>query len=307
MTDVLQRTDVLPHNVLSLQGGLGNQLFEWGFAHTLAAKGSRVVFDTVRCRGNRKVEIAGLLAAYGKLARPLGLAAVAADKSGLWERRGSRNQRWRLVREPGFAFDAEFTGQLLRQNGATNYVLGYFQSPKYFGDQEDAVRAASSAWLHGMLTKRGKGFAAQLAADPHSAAVHVRRGDYLSNPVAAAHHGSLKNGYYDAALSALRDLGKRNVVWFSDDTDWVIAELARPGDTVATPAMMADMTTASGGEIALMASCSSRVIANSSFSWWAGWLGAAPTADSPVIAPAQWFTGSQDTARDLVPGSWLRF
>lgn len=298
---------VQPTTVLSIQGGLGNQLFEWGFAHTLASRGSRVIIDTVRCRGNRPLEIGGLLNNYRKLSRPLGLAAVLAEKVGLLEQHRPGSLQWRLMREPGFSFDAAFADNLLSQHGATNYVLGYFQSDKYFAGQEDVVRSAVSGLLHGMLTEQGKTFATALAQDPHSAAVHVRRGDYLSNPVAAAHHGSLKGAYYDAALSTLRDAGKRNILWFSDDTDWVSAELARPGDTVATPAMTAELTRAAGGEIALMAACSSRVIANSSFSWWAGWLGGDSTTESPVIAPREWFAGSQDPARDLVPGNWLRF
>ncbi|MFC8302324.1 alpha-1,2-fucosyltransferase [Specibacter sp. NPDC057265] len=293
--------------ILSVQGGLGNQLFEWGFAHALAARGARVVIDTVRCRGNRPLELGALLDGYPRLSRPLGLAAVLAQKRGLLAGNWAGSGSMRLVQEPGFSFDQGFTDGLLRPEGATNYVLGYFQSPKYFAGQEQEVRTKVSGHLHGMLTQQGKSFAAALAADPHSAAVHVRRGDYLSNPVAAAHHGSLQGSYYQSALSTLRDLGKHNVLWFSDDTDWVAAELARPGDTVATPALTAELTTGAGGEIALMAACSSRVIANSSFSWWAGWLGGDSTAGSPVIAPAQWFSGSPDPAADLVPGHWMRF
>lgn len=108
-------------------------------------------------------------------------------------------------------------------------------------------------------------------------------------------------------MSTLRELGKSNVLWFSDDTERAAAELARPGDTVATPAMMAELTTGAGGEIALMAACSSRVIATSSFSWWAGWLSADSSAASPVIASKKWLSRSEDPALDLVPENWLRF
>lgn len=296
-----------PTNIVSIQGGLGNQLFEWGFAHALAAKGSRVIVDTVRCRGDRPLEIGALLKGHERLAKPWGYAALLAEKTGLLQNPKLQTTHWRLVKEQGFSHDPEIMDSLLHQNGGRNYILGYFQSPKYFAGQESIVRSAVTGLLHGMLTKKGQAKLDQLTSTANSVAVHVRRGDYVSSPTTAVHHGNLGGRYYEPALSAMRDLGKHNVIWFSDDTEWVRAELARPEDTVATPALMAELTTAAGGEIALMAACSSRVVANSSFSWWAGWLGGPSTAHSPVVAPSSWLAGLGEPAQDLVPAEWLRF
>ena len=296
----------MPTNILSIRGGLGNQLFEWAFAHSLASRGSRVVLDTVRCRDNRPLEIGGLLRAHETLARPLGYAAALAQKAGILSHRRPWTSPWHLAQEPGFAFDPDFVEGLLTPGRRSNYVLGYFQSPKYFAGYETQVRSAVSELLRGMLTESGRRTADRLADSVDSVAVHVRRGDYVSNPVAATHHGTLRANYYRTALEAVRDMGKDHVIWFSDDTEWVRAELARPGDTVATPSFTSELTAAAGGEIALMASCSSRVIANSSFSWWAGWLGRDASPDFPVIAPRQWFAGTGDRAADLVPEAWTR-
>ena len=41
--------------VLGVQGGLGNQLFQFAFATELARRGRRVLFDTVRCRAGASV------------------------------------------------------------------------------------------------------------------------------------------------------------------------------------------------------------------------------------------------------------
>ncbi|PYI37319.1 hypothetical protein CVS30_16015 [Arthrobacter psychrolactophilus] len=296
-----------PVNIFSIQGGLGNQLFEWGLAHTLAASGGRVAFDTVRCRGNRPLAIGGLLRGYERLRKPWGYAAVLAHKSGLLTRTAPLANQLRLVSESGFSHDPHLVDRLLTGDHGRNYVLGYFQSPKYFAGQEDAVRTVVLGYLESMLTPAGVSKTRELSQTPGTVAVHVRRGDYVNNPVAAAHHGNLQGDYYAQALELVRDLGKHRVMWFSDDTEWVRNELARAEDIVATPAMMAGMTTAAGGEIALMAACSSRVIANSSFSWWGGWLGQPASEESPIIAPLQWIAGSGDTAPDLVPEQWVRF
>jgi hypothetical protein len=195
-----------------------------------------------------------------------------------------------------------FDKNLLERVRRGGYVLGYFQSPRYFAAVEGAVRAGVLALTRSMLTPSGRALADELAADEHSVAIHVRRGDYVSNPVAAAYHGTLGRQYYESALTMLDDLGHRRRLWCSDDPHWVANHLARPGDKVSHSAL----TTADGGEIALMASCRSRVIANSSFSWWAGWLGSPTSQTHPVIAPRRWFADPAATTSDPVPDTWLR-
>jgi hypothetical protein len=280
--------------VLSVQGGLGNQLFEWAFAKALQTQGHEVLFDTVRCRGSRPLVIGPLLWPGSRLSPALGLAAVAAYKSGILNGRFPM----RLVQEAGFSYDPSLVSSL----GSRSYLVGYFQSPRYFDIIANDVRTEISTFLSGMLTQEGKALAKDLAGDRHSVAVHVRRGDYITNPVASAHHGALQGDYYRDALALMEELGHHRHVWFSDDPDWVTENLARPGELVCGP----EFAHAAGGEIALMASCSSRVIANSSFSWWGGWLGGRSTPQNPVIAPGRWFVSGQNSTSDLLPHSWIK-
>lgn len=280
--------------VMSLQGGLGNQLFEWAFSTALVAAGKNVVFDVVRCRGDRPLMVGELVPQELRIARPVGMAFVLAEKRGIL----TEHSPIRLVRQRRSGFDQSVQERLTRES----YLLGYFQSPHYFASTADTVRTSVTALVHSMLTTAGRELARGLAADPQSVAVHVRRGDYVSDSSAAARHGALGQDYYDRALAHLDSIGLRNRIWFGDDLEWIRENLAREGDLVCPP----DATTADGGEIALMASCSSRVIANSSFSWWAGWLGAESTAAHPVIAPIRWFADDHSDAAQLVPAEWLR-
>jgi hypothetical protein len=280
--------------VLSLQGGIGNQLFEWAFGHELERAGFEVVFDGVRCRGDRPLMVRPLIRPDRMLSVGAGLALVLGVKAGLI----SEHSKLRLVRQRRSGFDPS-VGE--RVAGGC-YLLGYFQSPRYFASSADSVRSSVRGLLESMLTPVGVELARRLRADGSSVAVHVRRGDYMSNPEAAVRHGVLGREYYDQALTLLRNKGPRNVIWFGDDPDWVRANLAQEGDLVCPP----EATTAAGGEIALMASCRSRVIANSSFSWWGGWLGDESTTDHPVIAPLSWFADGHSDAGELVPDSWVR-
>lgn len=281
--------------LLTLQGGLGNQLFEWAFSRALEDSGRRVLFDTVRCRGDRPLVIGPLISPERRFARAAGLALAIGQKYG----RLTDSSRLRLVKQKKSGYDPSVLERLVGRS----YLMGYFQSPHYFSNSAGAVRIEVMGLLQGMLTPAGRQLAAELADDPHSVAVHVRRGDYLAVPDNTARHGVLGKDYYDRALRHLDGLGHRNRIWFGDDPEWIRENLVRPGDTVCP----ADATTLDGGEIALMAACSSKVIANSTFSWWAGWLGSPSTERHPVIAPSSWFADGHSDASELVPVEWLRY
>ena len=281
--------------LLTLQGGLGNQLFEWAFSRALEDSGRTVLIDRVRCRGDRPLVIAPLIRPDQRFSRLSGLLLAILQKRG----RIHDGSRIRLVKQKKSGHDRS----VLERLGGPSYLMGYFQSPHYFTASAEGVRESVSGLLDSMLTASGRRLAHELSSDPHSVAVHVRRGDYLAVPDNSARHGVLGKDYYDRALAHLDALGHRNRVWFGDDPEWMTANLVREGDRVCP----ADATTQDGGEIALMSACSSKVIANSTFSWWAGWLGKPATAENPVIAPAVWFADEHSDATELVPPEWLRF
>lgn len=282
--------------VLSLQGGLGNQLFQWALGHSLTAQGRHVLFDRARCRGNRPYALNGLVPRDRLLARGIGAVLVAADKANLLsDRPGARLRR---IKQKRAGFDPTVIERL---DGAA-YVTGYFQSPQYFQSVNDEVRNTVLCHVRSMLTPAGVALIDDLADDPSSVAVHVRRGDYVSEANAAFKHGVLNERYYREALKVVGELGHSRRVWFSDDPNWVRAHLANDGDAVVS----SQVTKADGGEIALMAACRSRVVANSSFSWWGGWLGDPSTPEHPVIAPRTWFADGHSDASDLIPSTWAR-
>lgn len=273
---------------VALQGGLGNQLFQWAFATTLVSEGIPVRVDTVRCRGDRPLMLGRLLDGFLLGSKPGSLARAALERY--------VPSLLRVVRESGVGYDAQ-AAQRARHAG--RYVLGYFQSPRYFADVAPFVRASVRASLSEDLTAPGGEMATHLER-VDSVAVHVRRGDYVSNPTTAAHHGALDVQYYQRALAPLRARGA-TVIWFSDDLSWTRTHLAERHDLLCD----VKLTRSARGEIALMSSCRSRIIANSSFSWWAGWLGPQPTEGGQVFAPLRWFADHHVDISDLIPEGWV--
>ena len=120
--------------------------------------------------------------------------------------------------------------------------------------------------------------------------IHVRRGDYRSKPDC---HPVLPWEYYAHARQALGDHsgdGKYHVV--SDDIGWC-REWMPYASTYGSGDPADDFLS--------LAACRRILCANSTFSWWAAWLGRAER----VTLPSPWFGPAlpHDT-RDLLPPGW---
>jgi hypothetical protein len=283
-----------------LSGGLGNQMFQYAAARALA----------LRCVANLVLDAsffdAGRHRRFDLQALPLAPHRLLSAAQGPAARsRAALARVWRNVagpsipeyRETHFHFDPAWEG--LR---APLHLRGHFQSARYFGGQAAVLRrelmpptpqdAQSQVFLQ-MLRQRA------------CAALHVRRGDYLSAKNAAI-YVHLDAAYYAAAM--LRLPAGTQVLVFSDDIDWCQRALKAPAhlpglEFVGTQGVPRTAL----ADLHLMAQAQHHVIANSSLSWWGAWLGQQGQGEAGiVVAPARWFVdGAVDTS-DLIPEAWQR-
>jgi hypothetical protein len=187
--------------------------------------------------------------------------------------------------------------------GQNVYLDGYWQSEKYFKDAQQAIRKDFS--FRGPSDQANRALLEKMDADLHSGfvpvSVHVRRGDYSSNPQTNAFHGLLPVSYYEAAMGELEKRFPRISYYvFSDDLGWCRENMRFKGRVafvdvnVDKPCWM---------DMRLMSACRHHIIANSSFSWWGAWLNA--RQDKAVIAPRQWFADSRFIGKDRLPDGWI--
>jgi hypothetical protein len=170
-------------------------------------------------------------------------------------------------------------------------IVGFWQSEKYFKHAEHEVRKAINITYHNEY----KGYCS----------IHVRRGDYVN---LSTNFPPITDNYLDIALDELYNrVGKVKLIWFSDDIEWCKLAAKR-----VAPDYEHEFSEGRNewDDLCLMASCSYNIIANSSFSWWAGWLNRNP--DKIVITPShkagQWFgpqNGVKHDCIDLIPEGWI--
>ncbi|MCR5675160.1 MAG: alpha-1,2-fucosyltransferase [Lachnospiraceae bacterium] len=284
--------------IIRLQGGLGNQLFQYALYLQLEASGHTVKIDDVsgyagdRLRRPVLEELFGIRYEKATEREIRKLRDSFMDPLHRVKRKlfGRRNREWR---EP----DGAFYPEVLTMEDA--YLDGFFQSERYFADGsvQKALRAACGPVFSGSEERE---LAARIAGDgDRSVSLHIRRGDYLQPGTAETHGGICTEAYYRRAVSLADDRIRDAVYYiFSDDPDYAAQFAAQ--QTAAGRFSVVCLRDTKGAardlaELSLMAVCRHHILANSSFSWWGAWLGGSEE-ERLVIAPDKWFNNRADEA-----------
>jgi hypothetical protein len=179
------------------------------------------------------------------------------------------------------------------------WLVGYWQSPKYFHHIGDELR-------HELMLKINSRSRAESILQRHGltgglVAVHVRRGDYADVGKTRAVHGLVSSDFYSIAVADIAESEKISLtaVVLSDDPEWAAANIRLP-----IPAIHPELTEplVSLDALGLMARCHHHVIANSSLSWWGAWLAEHPM--QMVRYPSRWFASRPVDPSFRFPEHW---
>ena len=121
--------------------------------------------------------------------------------------------------------------------------------------------------------------------------VHVRRGDYLLNPT---YHWVQPISYYEEGM---RIINLKKWLVFSDDVDWCNSQACFKKDGI----LIMNEPDELRAMCAMICCCGGAVISNSSFSWWAAMLGANEYRGR-VVYPELW---SETYKPELFPAGWI--
>lgn len=278
--------------IVRIIGGLGNQMFQYAAGRSLAAsRGTALELDT------RDFAFYPL--------QPFGLSKLRIDTSVSIGQHSHEFPRWKrrvLARLPQGLSRAYYKERSLAYDpawerlGSHVYLDGYFQSERFFDKVAPILRRE---FIPAMQSVHPRNMCSERLAQEESVALHVRRGDYVSDRKTLATHGVCSIEYYRRALDLVRNsLKAPRFYLFSNDLEWSRENLTLPSDVVCVDW--------NGGapewDLYLMSKCRHHVIANSSFSWWGAWLATHP--EQLVVWPKPWFDDQRLDASDLVPARW---
>ncbi len=276
-----------------LYGQLGNQMFQYAAARYLAKQRNTSVLSVgprSSWRGtlSRFISPKGLARHpdsgehNGVLHRALGYGGTQLTLGALGKTRSlidriafARTYEPEVVISESGAFIEHFNSDFMSLSDRT-LLSGWFQSSKYWNEDrqfaQDLFRPSPS------VDDAKKVIETQSGVDFNDViGLHVRRGDYLQmrHGLSESQSGwALPMDYYTSAISQFE--ADRRILVFADDPDWATEQftdsrfIVQPKRTAIT-------------DLHLMSLCKHKIIANSSFSWWAAYLGDTP--DGITIAP----------------------
>jgi hypothetical protein len=275
-----------------IQGGLGNQMFQYAHAWALhEAFPARVRVDLSSFQGCREDRPYLLEEVFDMPDRFSHVPYAKMQKCGRL-----RLDRFDRSEETTVKFKAGFLGNDLR-----GFVSGYFPSFRYMKSIEAKVRR-NFRYKQPLPTESVRW--AKLIAGNDSVAIHVRRGDYLRPENKEGFFGICTKEYYQAAREVVRRLRPQARFFiFSDDPAWCRDDFAEADDVIISAAGR----TPDWVDMALMSQCEHAITANSSFSLWARWIGGIGGRHIS-ISPARFYNAEAfgSSPHCMIPAEFIR-
>lgn len=270
-----------------LDGGIGNQLFQYAAGRRLAHKlNTKFKMDLSKCEAEKSLHHGAYKLGYFNIKENF---STANDLKNINTKKGLR-----LVKEdPAAKIPGVFIPEVLKLPDNI-FLSGWWQSEKYFSDIEKIIRREFT--LKNPLHENSAQWRKKILSVENSVSLHIRHGDYLT-PMWRNHTGILPMDYYVTCVNEFkRFLPNFTLFVFSDDLDWAEKNL-----NFGVPIEFVKNCELDVEELYLMSLCKHNITANSSFSWWGAWLNQNP--NKKIFSPYPWHKRGWggDT---IIPESW---
>lgn len=276
---------------IRMAGGLGNQFFQYAAARSLANKhGTSIGIDTT------SIDASGEESHFRRKFK-LDMFNVKFEKLSLKE---IRKYVW--ISGNNFIDDylikkyCLFEKNVWRDNGNISEfgslgsdicLIGYFVNPDYFKNikkiliEELCLKDLSP--IQSMLND---------IKNSNSVSIHVRRGDLLK----LKNSYILSEDYYKKAIRLILEKTKNPIFYiFSDDIEWCKKSFPSLKNKVIVEGNDPSQ------DFELMKNCKHNILANSTFSWWAGYLN---TNKNHVIIAPEHFSVFDVDHLNMYPDGW---
>ena len=289
-------------NRVAVFGGLGNQMFQYALAMSMDASGIPTtvsVRDFLAYRHHQGFELTKVFDIPVPFFEKLKIGLLGATTS-LWEHRMmmgvlGRYLSWERKRNKNIFLEKKehvFDPEVFKCKN--QLLIGTWQAERYFADQRDLIR---EVYNFKKPTDNVNIEMAHKLSEINGVAVHIRRGDYMTQNWKATHCVIDGPAYYEEAIHYIRGKVQNPVFYFfSDDMDWVKSHF-KSKDYVF---VHHNKGKKSYLDMYLMSLCKHHVISNSTFSWWAAWL--ANYQEQIVIQPTPWLVGK--SCEGVYPDRW---
>ena len=298
----------------NIMGGLGNQLFQiFATIATGIRDGHKIVFPYVKSTDY------GTVVRYTFWDNFLAPIKLFTNINNTNDSFSNKN----LMELPPYEYFFHNYTEITKTDPLQNIRLfGYFQSYKFFVEQQDTIfklihlneqiESVKTEHSH-LFTPSNNNNDIENTRDPYIISMHFRLGDYkyIQNC-----HNILPYEYYEKSLqSIIRKITDNDqeirVLFFceNEDNNHVIDMINRlkllPIVNHITYIKIDD-NIEDWKQMLLMSSCNANIIANSTFSWWGAYFN--NVSDKSICYPSEWFGPAlnHNYTGDMFPDDWSR-
>jgi len=284
--------------ITKIQGGLGNQMFQYAFGRMLARRNNTELKLDITLFRNYEFHLYTM--------DHLNIQNTIATDKEINHFRWYRPRNTRLGRrvlnplfadatkyvvEPSFTFTSS-----MMDLQAPCMVDGYWQSEKYFLEIENEIRREFT--LRDPLSNYSQDIADKITSAKNPVMLHVRRGDFAHHEHMKKVHGTVSPVYYQAAMDIIKGkVSEPTYFVFSDEPEWARENIKTDFPTE----FIGQGPDKNFEDLELMRLCKHHILANSTFGWWGSWL-SEHYRSGITIAPKHWNI-KLDT-KDLLPEHW---
>lgn len=280
--------------ICNLKGGLGNQMFQYAVARSMAKDRHNILIDLSFLKKNN-VSIGSFTARKFELNLFKNIRFKFINRFALnfYLSNSGILKVLRILLQYKKVYVINDESEQYEDGHNIIYIDGYFQNPLLF----DSIRAILLKDFSFPVLPKYINNLAKLIESKNAVSIHVRRGDYL-NQENNDYHGLLPISYYKSAVEKIIELNKESCFFiFSDDSEWCKLNFSFIENEKY---FISDKNNPNWIDLKLMTLCKHFIIANSSFSWWGAWL--SEHDYKTVIAPRNWY---KNRPSKIVPKEWI--
>lgn len=249
-----------------LQGGLGNQLFQWAVSRSLSIKNNTEYYFDLSYFSSFN---------YGNAKK----WNFELDKFNIILNKPINYPNLEYILD-------DFHYREINDN---SYLDGYWQCEKYFIENDETIRMDLKIKNELLIYLKNK----YPILSENTISLHVRRGDYVTSN---GYHPVQTIDYYQKAIEIIGDYDY--IFVFSDDIKWCKDNFKFDNiKYIEGETNIVDMY--------IMSLCKHNIIANSSFSWWGAWLNENKDK-KVIAPINWFGSSSNLYSDDIIPKKWIK-
>ena len=289
-----------PNEIIFLQGGLGNQMFQYAFYLNRKKEGNKVTYDTSIIT-NQKQHNGYELENLFNIKPKSNIISFFILKLLLNLKKNISSIK-HSYKFGIFNLMTDTTPSQYFSNFSLNKMnlyYGYWQTEKYFMDISTEVLDTFKFNVN-LISPNSKLILSKIK-NTNSISIHLRGGDYLSSTKNKQIYGNIcTEEYYTRAIEYICSaISNPTFYIFTNDTE-LITKLIKTKHPIVI--VNHNIGKDSWQDMFLMSQCKHNIIANSSFSWWGAWLN--NNSDKIVISPSKFINSKEKS--DIIPDKWIK-